>query len=109
MLKFSMGSDVLTQLTQKTSTAGDDLGALVRELAESAAPLEGTFNGAGRTAFDNFKMNVDGIAVELNSALASVLTGIQGQNRAFLEGEQQMSDETSGSQASVSFDAARFR
>ena len=108
MLKFSMGSDVLTQLSQKTGSAGDDLGALVRQLAEAAAPLEGRFDGAGRASFDRFKVEVDGIAVELNSALASVLQGISGQNQAFIEGEQQMADETQSVQSGVSFDAARF-
>ena len=40
MMKFAMGSETLTQLSQKTSGAGDDLGALVRQLADAAAPLE---------------------------------------------------------------------
>lgn len=107
-MKFAMGSETLTQLTQKTSGAGDDLGALVRQLADAAEPLEGRFNGAGRAAFDRFKIEVDGIAVELNSALASVLQGIQGQDRAFREGEQQIADETTAAQGGASFEAARF-
>ena len=65
----------------------------LRQLADAAAPLEGRFNGAGRAAFDRFKGEVDGISVELNAALSSVLTGITGQNRAFVEGEQQIADE----------------
>ncbi|WP_314100643.1 hypothetical protein [uncultured Frigoribacterium sp.] len=108
MMKFAMGSETLTQLSQKTSGAGDDLGALVRQLADAAEPLEGRFNGAGRAAFDRFKNEVDGISVELNAALSSVLTGITGQNRAFLEGEQQIADETSSAQAGAGFESARF-
>jgi uncharacterized protein YukE len=108
MMKFAMGSETLTQLSQKTSGAGDDLGALVRQLADAAEPLEGRFNGAGRAAFDRFKNEVDGISVELNAALSSVLTGITGQNRAFLEGEQQIADETTSAQAGAGFEAARF-
>ena len=108
MIKFAMGSDVLTTLTQKTSGAGDDLGALVQQLAAAAEPLEGRFNGAGRAAFDQFKNEVDGISIELNAALSSVLAGIAGQNRAFVEGEQQITDETRSAQAGSAFDAARF-
>lgn len=108
MLKFAMGGEVLTQLTQQTGSAGDDLGALVRQLAVAAEPLEGRFNGAGRAAFDRFKVEVDGISIELNAALSSVLTGIAGQNRAFIEGEQQIADETTAAQSGASFDAARF-
>lgn len=108
MLKFAMGSEVLTQLTQQTGSAGDDLGALVKELAIAAEPLENRFNGAGRAAFDKFKVEVDGISIELNAALNSVLTGIAGQNRSFIEGEQSIVDETSAAQAGSAFDAARF-
>ena len=108
MMKFAMGSETLTQLSQKTSGAGDDLGALVRQLADAAEPLEGRFNGAGRAAFDRFKGEVDGISVELNAALSSVLTGITGQNRAFVEGEQQIADETTAAQSGAGFESARF-
>lgn len=108
MLKFAMSGETLTQLGQKTSGAGDDLGALVKQLAECAEPLEGRFNGAGRAAFDRFKNEVDGISIELNAALSSVLTGITGQNKAFIEGEQQITDETTAAQSGAGFEAARF-
>lgn len=107
-MKFAMGGDQLTQLTRQTSAAGDDLGALVKQLADSAEPLQGKFNGAGRAAFDRFKSETDRIAIELNGALSAVLAGISGQNQAFLQGEQQMVDETSSTQSGVAFDAARF-
>lgn len=107
-MKFAMGSDVLSTLTKKTSTSNEDLGALVRELADAAEPLQGKFNGAGRAAFDTFKGETDRIAVELNAALGAVLTGIAGMDRAFLEGDQQMADETRATEASTAFDAARF-
>ncbi|ACV10120.1 WXG100 family type VII secretion target [Jonesia denitrificans] len=108
-MKFAMGTHVLTQLTQKTSHSSDELGALVRQLAAAAAPLEGRFNGAARVAFDEFAHNVDAISAELNAALNDVLAGIQGMDRSFLEGEQTMADSTRATQSSVSFDAARFR
>lgn len=108
MLKFAMGAETLTQLTKQTSGAGDDLGALVKQLASSAEPLEGRFNGAGRAAFDSFNAQVDSISIELNAALASVLAGISGQNKAFIEGENQIADETRSAQSGAGFDSARF-
>ena len=103
-----MGSDVLTALTKKTSTSGDDLGSLVRQLAEAAEPLQGKFNGAGRAAFDKFKSETDRIAVDLKGALGAVLTGISGMDRSFAEGDQQMGDETRSTEGASSFDTARF-
>lgn len=107
-MKFAMGSDVLGTLTKKTSSSNEDLGALVRELAAAAEPLQGKFNGAGRAAFDRFKAETDRISVDLNQALSSVLTGIAGMDRSFLEGDQQMADETRATEAATAFDAARF-
>ena len=46
-------------------------------------PLERFFNGEARSAFDRFKADVDGIATELQSALASVLAGVDGMNKTF--------------------------
>lgn len=107
-MTFDMGAQTLTQLTTATSSAHDDLGANVRALYDAAAPLESRFNGEGRAAFDRFKTDTDQIATELNLALAAVLGGIDGQNVAFVEGEQDMAAETGTAHAGASFDAARF-
>lgn len=107
-VKFAMGGEVLGTLTTRTSSAGDELGALVRQLGEAAEPLQGKFNGAGRTAFDNFKVRTDEIAIELNRALNSVLEGIAGMDRSFTEADSQMSDEIRSSEGASSFEAARF-
>lgn len=107
-MKFAMGSDVLTTLTKKTSSSSEDLGALVRELGAAGEPLEGKFNGAGRAAFDQFKAQTDQISIELNAALAGVLTGIAGMESAFSLGDQSMAEETRSTEGSVSFDSARF-
>jgi uncharacterized protein YukE len=107
-MKFAMGAETLSVLTKQTSTSHDDLGSLVKELFASAEPLQSKFNGAGRGAFDKFKGSTDEIAGELNAALAAVLGGIQGQNVAFQQGEQQMVDETNSAQAGAGFDSARF-
>lgn len=108
VMKFAMGSDTLSQLTKKTSSSNDDLGALVKQLADAGEPLEGKFNGAGRAAFDQFKAQSDQIAVELNSALTAVLGGIAGMDVAFAEGDNEMADQIRSVESSVSFDAARF-
>jgi hypothetical protein len=107
-MKFAMGAQTLSQLTTATSAASDDLGALVRELFVAAEPLQGRFNGAGRAAFDRFKANTDEIADELDAALVAVLGGIDGQNTAFVQGEQQMVDETHAAHSGAGFESARF-
>lgn len=103
-----MGAEVLSHLTKQTSSAGEDLGQLVRELVEAAEPLESKFNGAGRAAFDKFKANSELIAVELDQALAGVLQGIHGMDVTFLQGDQEIATETTQAEGSVSFEAARF-
>jgi len=107
-MKFTMGSDVLSGLTKKTGTSSETLGALVRELSAAAEPLEGRFNGAGRAAFDRFRARTEEISVELDRALGAVLTGIAGMDRAFVEGEAAMAEETRAAEGSAGFDAARF-
>lgn len=107
-MTFDMGAQTLSHLTTATSSAHDDLGAEVRKLYDAAAPLEGRFNGAGRAAFNQFKADTDQIATDLNTALAGVLAGIDGQNVAFLTGEQQMADETHTAHSGAGFEAARF-
>ena len=107
-MKFAMGGDTLGQLSKKTSSSTEDLGSLVKQLAAAGAPLEGKFNGAGRAAFDKFHASSNQIAAELNGALSSVLQGIVGQNKSFVEGAQQMSDETTSAQSGAGFAAARF-
>ncbi|HZA03279.1 MAG TPA: hypothetical protein VE617_01845 [Propionibacteriaceae bacterium] len=107
-MKFDMGAETLGQLTKQTSSAGDDLGALVKELFRAADPIQDKFQGAGRAAFDRFKGETDTIAAELNGALFSVLAGIDGQNVAFLQGEEQMVSETSTAQSGAGFESARF-
>jgi len=107
-MKFDMGAQTLAQLTKQTGSASQDLGTLVRQLAQAAEPLEGKFNGQGRAAFDQFKARTDEIATSLDQALAAVLGGIQGQDRAFVQGDAQMADSSSSVQSSIDFDAAKF-
>ena len=107
-MKFAMGAQVLSTLTATTSESNDDLGALVRQLAEAGGPLEGRFNGSARTAFDAFAAQTDRIARDLNGALAAVLGGIAELDRSFGDGDRQMADETDRAVRSTSFESARF-
>ena len=107
-MKFDMGAQTLATLGQATSSASQDLGTYVRRLADAATPLEGKFNGQGRAAFDSFKANVDQIAIGLDQALAAVLTGVQGQDKAFAQGDMQAADATRQTVSATDFDAARF-
>jgi len=107
-MKFDMGAQTLSQLSSRTTVASQDLGVLVHHLAEAAEPLQGRFNGQGRAAFDQFKARTDEIAVSLDQALAAVLAGVRGQDRAFGDGDALMADTSRQVQASIDFDAAKF-
>ena len=107
-MKFAMGADTLSTLTKQTSAKNQDLGALVRQLAQAADPVQEDFQGRAKQVFLEFKANTDDIANGLNMALASVLEGVAGMDKAFVEGETQQADETRTLMASVSFDSARF-
>jgi len=107
-MKFAMGADTLSTLSKQTSSSHDDLGSLVKQLAAAADPIQKNFNGAGKAAFNEFKLHTDEIANDLNRALASVLEGVQGQDLAFKQGDQQMADETRRLQAGAGWSSARF-
>lgn len=108
MTNYDVGAETLSVLTNQSSTAHDELTAKVRELAAAAEPLEGRFNGSARAAFDAFKSDSDQIAVELNAALAAVVEGIQGQNLALVQGEQEMEADIGTSHAGAGVETARF-
>lgn len=107
-MKFDMGADTLSTLTQQSGGAHEDVGALLRRLAGAVAPLEGRFNGAGRVAFDAFAARSDEVAAELNGALGSIIAGQQGMNRSFESGDTDMADNVRTAQGSANFDSARF-
>ncbi|MEZ3160978.1 hypothetical protein AB1K54_10580, partial [Microbacterium sp. BWT-B31] len=71
-MKFAMGADTLSVLSKATSGSSDELSLLVRKLLEAAEPLEGRFQGAGRSAFDRFKGRTDAISGELKASLDGV-------------------------------------
>ncbi|OEV03418.1 hypothetical protein [Streptomyces oceani] len=107
-MKFDMGDQALSSLIKQSRGSSDDLGGLIKELLAAAQPLEGKFNGAGKAAFDRFKANSDEITASLNSALASILGGQSGMEKAFGSGEQESSENAQQAMSAANFDAARF-
>lgn len=107
-MKFDMGSQTLSTLTQQTGTSNEDLGQLVRSLVDAVAPLEGKFNGQGRVRFDEFKHRTDVVASELNASLGIILQGQSEMDTAFQTGDQESADNATQQQGSAAFDAARF-
>jgi uncharacterized protein YukE len=107
-MKFDMGGATLSALTRGTESSHEDLGALVTDLVRAVEPLHGTFNGAGRAAFDQFKARADAVAAELHGALASILQGQAELDLAFRTGDQESSDHAVQAQGRADFDGARF-
>ncbi|MFJ8094171.1 hypothetical protein [Streptomyces griseofuscus] len=66
-MKFDMGAQTLSTLMRDSRGSSQDLGTLIRQLVQAAEPLEGKFNGAGRTAFDQFTWTPRRIAPSTSS------------------------------------------
>ncbi|MEU6220627.1 hypothetical protein ABZ845_24410 [Streptomyces sp. NPDC047022] len=107
-MKFDMGSTTLSQLGRSTAGSSEDLGTLIKLLIQSAEPLEGKFNGAGKAAFDAFKAHADGVTADLNSSLSAILGGQSGMDTAFGTGDGELRDNAHQNMGAANFDAARF-
>jgi hypothetical protein len=107
-MKFDMGAQVLSTLMSQSQGSSNDLGLLIRQLVQAAAPLEGKFNGSGKVAFDSFKSRSDEITAALNGSLAAILGGQSGMESAFGTGDQEQGDNARTQMSSANFDAARF-
>ncbi len=107
-MKFDMGAQTLSTLRSKSQGSSTELGALIRQLVQAAQPLESRFNGSGKVAFDSFKSRADEITAALNSALAAIVGGQSGMERAFGSGDQEQADNARSQMAAANFDAARF-
>ena len=107
-MKFDMGASTLSTLNQQTAGSNDELGSLVRQLVDAAAPLQGKFNGSGRAAFDSFKARADEIAGDLNQSLSMIATGQSEMNTVTQTGDQETADNANRSQGAANFDSARF-
>ncbi|MFI8994626.1 hypothetical protein [Streptomyces sp. NPDC053542] len=107
-MKFDMGAQTLSTLQSKSRGSSEDLGTLIRQLVDAAAPLEGKFNGSGKAAFDQFKARSDEIAAALQSSLSAILGGQSGMDSAFSSGDQEHGDNARQQMSAANFDAARF-
>ena len=107
-MKFDMGSTTLSELGKSTVGSGEDLGSLIQLLIQAAEPLEGKFNGAGKAAFDTFKVHADEITDALNSSLSAILGGQSGMDTAFGSGDLELEDNANQNMGAANFDAARF-
>ncbi|KAB2972457.1 hypothetical protein F8R89_10600 [Streptomyces sp. SS1-1] len=107
-MKFDMGSTTLSQLGKSTVGSSEDLGSLIQLLIQAAEPLEGKFNGAGKAAFDTFKMHADEITDALNSSLSAILGGQSGMDTAFGSGDLELEGNANQNMGAANFDAARF-
>ncbi|MDJ0345627.1 hypothetical protein QMK19_25880 [Streptomyces sp. H10-C2] len=107
-MKFDMGSTTLSSLGKSTEGSSTDLGTLIRQLITAADPLEGKFNGAGKAAFDSFKLHADEITDALNGSLQGILGGQSGMDTAFVAGDQEAESNAHQTMSGANFDAARF-
>ncbi|MFF9406283.1 hypothetical protein [Streptomyces anandii] len=107
-MKFDMGATTLSELGKSTVGSSEDLGTLIRWLIQAAEPLEGKFNGAGRAAFDSFKLHADEITNDLNSSLGAILGGQSGMDKAFTTGDVELEGNAHQNMGLANFDRARF-
>lgn len=107
-MKFDMGTDTLSTLIGQTQGQSQDLGTLIRALVVAGEPLEGKFNGAGKQAFDSFKAHTDQITTALNTALASIIGGQGGMNKAFNQGQVDFTQNAKNAMGGADFSAASF-
>ncbi|MGL4174017.1 MAG: hypothetical protein ACRCTR_08110 [Actinomycetota bacterium] len=107
-MKFDMGSTTLSHLVKESDGSFQDLGSLVKRLIAAAEPLEGTFNGNGRVAFDSFKARTDEVAAELTVSLAAIIGGQADMDVAFVTGDEESADNSTQAMGSSNFDGARF-
>jgi uncharacterized protein YukE len=105
-MKFDMGTETLTTLSQKSSTESDDLRSLVNAFVRAADPLQHKLAGPAKTAFDRFKGKSDEVADTLNSALVGICGSIDGQNQSFIQGAQEGADTHRANEGSANFAGA---
>ncbi|MFT4226342.1 WXG100 family type VII secretion target [Micropruina sp.] len=102
-MKFDMGTETLTTLSQKTSTESDDLRSLVNTFIRAADPLQHKLAGPAKDAFDKFKAKSDEVADTLNTALVGICGSIDGQSQSFIQGAQEGADTHRTNEGSANF------
>lgn len=102
-MKFSVGTQTLGTLLNRTTTQSDDLGTLVQKFIAAAEPLQNVMSGPAKDAFDKFKGRSDEVAGTLHNALVGICGSIDGQNKSFIQGAQEGADTHSQSEGSANF------
>lgn len=102
-MKFSVGTQTLGTLLNKTTTQSDDLKTLIQKFIDAAEPLQGRMSGEAKAAFDKFKGRSDQVAGTLHNALVGICGSIDGQNQSFIQGAQQGADAHAQSEGSVDY------
>lgn len=105
-MKFSVGTQVLGTLLNRTSSESDDLKTLVENFVAAAEPLQGKMSGEAKVAFDNFKGKSDEVSGTLHNALVGICGSIDGQNQAFIQGAQEGADTHRQSEGTANFAGA---
>lgn len=110
--RWDMSQGAFDQAAKGTAGRAQDLGGLVKQLVDAAAPLEGKFGGEGKKQFDAFKQNVDSIAASLNAGMAHLAVGQHGVGTAMNTAQNEQvttAKQNMGSAESQSAAARRFR
>ncbi|MFT3861918.1 hypothetical protein [Micropruina sp.] len=102
-MKFSVGTQTLGTLLNKTTTQSDDLKTLIEKFIAAAEPLQGRMSGEAKVAFDKFKARSDQVAGTLHNALVGICGSIDGQNQSFIQGAQEGADAHTQSEGSVDY------
>ncbi len=102
-MKFSVGTQTLGTLLNRTTTQSDDLKTLVEKFIAAAEPLQNRMSGPAKDAFDKFKGRSDEVAGTLHNALVGICGSIDGQNKSFIQGAEEGADTHSQSEGSANF------
>ena len=102
-MQFSMTDDALPTLNKQTNESQANIGALVLQLSDAIAPLEGKFQGDAAVKFQEFHAN------DLDNAMASISEGQAGVQRSFDAGTDEMVTNAQTTAGSADYATANFR
>ena len=109
-MKFvvGQGGETLSTMTKQTASSNEDLGALIRALAEAGEPIRNSFQGRGRALFDQFHAHAAEDGATLNKLLASIADGVGGMDSSYFDFDQQAGDTAQRLMAAAPFSSGRF-
>ena len=109
MSRWSFNEETMPVLQKNTSSSGEELESLLKDLISAAEPLEGKFDGEGKAAFAAFKNNSETITADLKQGLGRINQGQQEMDTAFRTGDETMADDANSDMGKANFDAAKFK